>query len=447
MDKREPVNSIHADHTAFLEDTTADTMALTQSIEPVPGEMEFWDSSPELATIYGWAASRATSLWPLLGAVLLRILARVPVSAQLPPITGAPGSLNLIVGCVGPSGGGKSVIWSRSGDACHFTDISTQVITVSLATGQGIPHSYRRKVGSEQEVVATSVLWLVNEVDTLAAYSSSLGSTTLAELRKLYTGEQLGYGLATGSQSLHVPAHSYRAGVWVNIQPGKAGFLLTDDETRGGTPQRFLWMPTQRPLAWRGAAKPKEPRALKWGCPDTFGHLNVCGEAIQAIEEANEERGYAPITQTDFALDSHQLFTRLKVAAALALLEGRPEVANQDWERAEVVMAVSDRTRAICKAEVDCVAAAKNRSIGRADATRAMIIDEAREQRLRASATRRIFQVVGRTTGGVSHRDLTRSLTPSQREVWIEVLDHLVASKQIVVEGDGPVKRYRLSTP
>ena len=35
----------------------------------------------------------------------------------------------------------------------------------------------------------------------------------------------------------------------------------------------------------------------------------------------------------------------------------------------------------------------------------------------------------------------------AQREVWIEVLDHLVASKQIVVESDGPVKRYCLGTP
>ena len=171
MDKREPMMSSHAAHTPPPVDATADA----QPMDPVPGEMEFWESSPELEKIHGWAASRATPLWPLLGAVLLRVLARVPVSVQLPPLTGAPGSLNLIVGCVGPSGGGKSTVWERSEAACYFPDLSTQVVTRALATGQGIPHAYCRKVGSEQEVVATSVLWLVNEVDTLAAYSSSLG--------------------------------------------------------------------------------------------------------------------------------------------------------------------------------------------------------------------------------------------------------------------------------
>lgn len=451
MDKREPVNSIHAAHTAFLEDTTADTMTFTQSIEPVPGETEFWDSSPELATIYGWAASKATSLWPLLGAILLRILARVPPSAKLPPITGAPGSLNLIVGCVGPSGSGKSIVWSRSEAACYFLNIATQVAVKPLATGQGIPHAYRRKVGSEQEITNTSVLWLVSEVDTLAAYSSSLGSTILAELRKLYSGEQLGYVLATGSQSLDVPAHSYRAGVWVGIQPRKAGFLLTDDETAGGTPQRFLWMPTQRPLAWRGAERPSEPGQLEWRCPDTFGYLDVCAEAIQAIEEADEERAYAPITQTDFALDAHKLLTRLKVAAALGLLEGRPEVAKQDWERAEVVIEVSDRTRAICKAEVAYVAAAKNRSIGNARAGQELQIREALDRSDFDKAVTRVLLCLDRHSedeGWLSRAALQQQCS-GHRQYFAEVVDSLLSAGTIEVRkvnttGGRPSIQYRI---
>lgn len=44
-----------------------------------------------------------------------------------------------------------------------------------------------------------------------------------------------------------IPAHSYRMALLLGVQPRRAGALL--DDADGGTPQRFLWLPTTDPLA------------------------------------------------------------------------------------------------------------------------------------------------------------------------------------------------------
>jgi hypothetical protein len=48
------------------------------------------------------------------------------------------------------------------------------------------------------------------------------------------------------------------------------------------------------------------------------------------------------------ARDGHALLTRLKVAAALAILEGRHTVDDEDWHLSGIVMAVSDATWGRC---------------------------------------------------------------------------------------------------
>src|SRR4051812_24590122 len=77
----------------------------------------------------------------------------------------------------------------------------------------------------------------------------------------------------------------------------------------------------------------------------------VCAEANEEITDAHWRRSRG---EGD-ALDGHALYTRLKVAAALAVLDGHlgaKGVTAEDWRLAGVLMAVSDATRADVQADL-----------------------------------------------------------------------------------------------
>ena len=69
--------------------------------------------------------------------------------------------------------------------------------------------------------------------------------------------------------------------------------------------------------------------------------IPVCDTATQVIVAARLEM----LRGNGHALDGHALLTRLKVAAALALLDEHVEVTDEDWVLAGTVMEVSDHTR------------------------------------------------------------------------------------------------------
>ena len=76
----------------------------------------------------------------------------------------------------------------------------------------------------------TSAIFTAEEVDTWSAIASRTGSTLSAEVRKLYSGEQLGFGNAGKDTRVIVKPHSYRAIVVVGVQPERSG---TNHHRRG----------------------------------------------------------------------------------------------------------------------------------------------------------------------------------------------------------------------
>src|SRR5690606_38473588 len=82
-------------------------------------------------------------------------------------------------------------------------------------------------------------------------HSKQSGSTLLATLREVYSGSDLGAQYATADKRRPVRAHCYRAALVAGIQPARSGVLL--DDAAGGTPQRWLWLPTTDP-GWTPAA-------------------------------------------------------------------------------------------------------------------------------------------------------------------------------------------------
>jgi hypothetical protein len=186
-----------------------------------------------------------------------------------------------------------------------------------------------------------AVLFDAPEVDTLSALHTRQSSTLFAELKKAWMGEALGFSYADEDKRLPIEAHSYRLALVVGVQPKRAGVLF--EEADGGLPQRFLWFPTPNPAA--PDVRPPELAPWPWSplfLVDVRGPIPVCQVARDYIDDhyLTRHRGEG------HTLDAHSALARLKVAAALALLDQRAEVTEDDWRLAAVPMGVSDRTRA-----------------------------------------------------------------------------------------------------
>lgn len=162
------------------------------------------------------------------------------------------------------------------------------------------------------------------EVDSLTALGNRQGATLLPQLRKAWSGEALGFAYADPNKAIPVAAHTYRLCVVLGVQPDRAGPLL--DDTGGGTPQRFLWLPNT--FRWHDSEAP-EPVVVPPQSWPSLGRLEMPlpTEARDLIRSSRIAR----LEGDADALDGHALLCRAKVAVALTLLEGRRVVTSDDW--------------------------------------------------------------------------------------------------------------------
>lgn len=410
--------------------------------QPDPVEV-FWDARPELAAIRQHARARRASPLAVLGVTLTRVVCSVGPAVVLPPIVGGPVSLNLFAALVGPSGAGKDAALAAARDALDLdTPGACPFVSLGLGSGEGIAHSYvRTRRGNADhdeparvvEQHTTSVLFTVAEVDTLAALGDRRGATLLPELRRAWTGDALGFAYADPEKRLPVAPHTYRMGVVVGVQPSRAAALLNDRD--GGTPQRFVWLPATDPDAPDTA--PDTGPGIAWNAPtlppvDRHGLrvLPVCPTAWHTIDTARLER----LRGTGDALDGHALLARLKVAAALALLHGRAEVREDDWDLGGVVMRASDRVRAQVVEQLARDAAENNRRRGEAEGERAAVAAEVVDREAARRVAGRIVRHLSAAGGRASHSELRRKCAARDRGYFDAATDALLTAGRIVAE-------------
>lgn len=382
----------------------------TEAPDDTPPEAAgFWDARPALAFIRDFALHRYAAPWAVLGATLARAVACVEPNIQLPAVIGTEASLNLFVGLVGISGGGKDIA-SGVAKALLLPMNGRDPIpldVIPLGSGEGLSHVYMRmppklskKKGAVDEDSAAIGLGFTNgdpnqaiqyrtraliniaEIDTMGSLSQRRGSTIGGQLRQAWSGSQLGFQYVTDEKRMIVPEHAYRMCLTAGIQPGRAGVLL--DETDGGTPQRFLWLPATNP----GLEEPTDEQidnpppgmtGQEWSPPQyRAGQVSfkVCSTARRTIVRAHVARGRGDGN----ALDGHALLNRLKTAAALAILCGdnpqrQCEVTDDDWEMAGVIMAVSDATRASVQRELAEQAREENKQRAIAEAHKVLTVE------------------------------------------------------------------------
>jgi hypothetical protein len=362
--------------------------------------------------------------------------------------TGGYGSLNLFVALVAPSGGGKGAA-ERAARLCVEIDARrsgpmTGFATHALGSGEGLAHMFMRrpkpsKAEPDPQPVQynTAALVTIAEIDTFGALQDRRGSTLGGQLRQAAMGEQLGFFYVDKEKRMPVPEHAYRLTLVAGVQPKRAAALL--GEADGGTPQRFVWLPAVLAEGELPAEEdmPDRPEPLLWLAPQ-WPVAQYRDGAVRTVLQLPDEAVERTIAlRREHAqglgdpLDGHANMVRLKVAAALAILDGRAEVSAEDWALSGVVMDRSTATRQRMLDEIAADRRERNAAEAQAEAARKIIVDDQVEQKARGQAATMVRNKLAKATdpdGWVPWSVLNRSAGKKYRDVLEDVVNGMVSS-------------------
>lgn len=233
-------------------------------------------------------------------------------------------------------------------------------------------------------------------------------------------------------------------GLVAGVQPSKADTLLNDAD--GGTPQRFVWLPTIDPGA--PDVPPADPGSRYWGVPLVTrdpGHggkhvFTLCDEARDEVMVTRRSSLRGETTR----LDGHLLYTRLKVAAAMALLQARTDVSVEDWELSGVVMDVSITTRNRVEATLASTQSGKAEARAKLRAREAVIVAE----NLESATMTRVAKVLQRklvTDKWITLRDAKHLIAHRDREYVDQALLTLIEAGVVESKEVDGKARFRLA--
>lgn len=301
---------------------------------------DFYTTERTLAHIHQAAEATLVSPDAMLAALLARVAAGTPTEAT---VNDAP--LNYISAIIGGSGTGKSAAVRTARRL--LPNIGTDLDNLPVSSGEGLVQAYMTREDGENRQRYTAGLFYVDEGESLLRVAGREGSTTLATLRTLWSGESTGSTGAQSNTTRRLQADAYRFALVVGIQPAYAMTLLADDHA--GTPQRFLWMSAGNPHA--PDREPAWPGEISLVYPSAPLHLPA---AIRA--EVNEERRTRLRSNgPGDPLQSHSTQLALRIAGLLAVLCGRPsELTAEDWERGRIAV---EHSRRVIQSLIDARAA------------------------------------------------------------------------------------------
>lgn len=279
------------------------------------------------------------------------------------------GSLNLFGGAIGSTGAGKSMsVEAGQGIViapAYLVDQDGNVDPdkfkdgIALGTGEGLAEAYMGMVERETgEVhqrnsgkfnkgdpvvervrgqVRRNVFYYLDEGETLTKMIRERQGTTIGQaIRTGWIGGALGQQNAREETTRLIARRSYSLGMVVGYQPETVQDLLADGGP--GTPQRFLWSSAIDPCLPR--QRPDAPRPFWLPLSDDRGQpvtRRITGPTWLAeqlwAKRVGVVRGETAVAQ----LDSHTDLMRCKVAALLAVIDGRMVVVDEDWQLAEVI--------------------------------------------------------------------------------------------------------------
>lgn len=419
---------------------TATTLTATSPRLPA----DFWTARDYLETIYQAARSRQRAPDAVLGAVLARVAAMCPPSLGLPPIVGTEVGLSLLVALVAGAGSGKS---NTAGIARELVrpDSDVDLVEIPSGSGEGLAEAFfelvdaegpNGKLRKEKRQVHHNVLCYVDEGQKVTRQAASQSSTLFATWRSAFSGATLGESNASADRHRVVPAGSYQVGILVAFQPEMLAPLF--DDLLVGTPARFLYLsaidPTlpDEPPAWPGPLDlavdldQLRPEFSAIRQHQLLVHIAV-GDEIRKADLA-KQRGEV----VSDGWNAHRNLLRLKVAALLAIIDGRLSVAVEDWQLAGTIVDISDAVRrhaqAAVRAEGARTEAETSSRLARRAGETAIHVEKIRV----VEAAKAMADKVWREQGGKLTRGGLRSwVGAGRRDVFGEAFDMAVAAKWI----------------
>jgi hypothetical protein len=419
------------------DDETANALAITPPARlTADGEItapaddtddSFWLERPALEHILTASRSRLVGPYAVLGCVLARVAAFTPASTCIPPtIGGGMTPLSLYVALRARSGGGKSSPAACANDLLPHTPPGC-VGPLALGSGEGLVEAFMELVeetdggGKKTKVkrqVKRGALFMLDEGQMLAEIGSRKGSTILPVLRTAWSGGDPGQANASIETRRSLHAGSYTVGL-ISLWQDRSGASLIADAD-GGTPQRFIWLPTTDPGASKN--RPQWPGELPWTPPAAIAiegrmqsnPLDLAPEIIDEIVEGHIAVALHATAEID-PLDAHRRLNKLKIAGCLAVLEGRRNVDLDDWRIAERLMTLSDHQRDWVIAESRREAANRVSSeIAKAVMKDGAVEKSAADRALR-NAAKAVYRAAESATGTASKRDLHHRIASRDR--------------------------------
>lgn len=423
---------------------------------------DVWECSDVTRHIRAVARGQIVGPMTLLLSVMTHATMLVPPHIVLPNIVGGYGSLNMFVGLVSPSGGGKGASSSVI-DMCMNFD--RDVYDRNIGTGEGITAQYGKWDKDAAVWSRTSVLFTAPEIGTLGSLTNRNGATGVDELCKAWSGEKLGFSNRSAETSIQMHNHRYRMGFIAGVQPAKAGVLI--DHIDGGFPQRWLFANPHDP----GAGKFATPEPIDWpgnaaldrmDTPDDEMHLDrkqhrsnyVVLDVPEHVQDSIRDFHIYRIADGEIdPMDSHTMLMRLKVAASFAFLHGRFEaVTDADWDMAGAIMRHHRETRRWMMAEMYEARAKEGTARAKAAGRNRAVQDEAQH----AAQLSRVVEAMRKMIasfpdGGMKGADFKKPFRSAVREQYFEEAEALLIQsgelvKKTVTRG-GKVTGYRYFGP
>ncbi|QFS89497.1 hypothetical protein FIV07_02000 [Mycobacterium sp. THAF192] len=390
---------------------------------------DVFDQRESLSRIRDYARERQVGPWAVLGGVFQRVCAETgPGVVMLPPTIGSPKPLNLAVISVGPSGFGKT---AADDVAEQYWPTSTPVYP--LGTAEGAVQAFDPDEDGQPQ--QPDVIFTSSEIDNWAALGERAGSLTFPVLRQMMTGDQIGQKNASKAHSRMVNKRTYCAQLALGAQPGSRGTATLIADAAGGFPQRCLFTSVLDPEAPddlpSGVHVLRPPRPEIVPDRDSGYHFVAFPDVATTLVREHRKRVLRGDPTAD-PLDGHRNLTWCKIAAALALLEGRLTVTDEDWRLAGAVMDISDATRTALIAAARQAARDTNRAKALASADRDEVVETTKLQRTKHTLLKHLDR-----QQQMPRHDLRKRLRSDQRQHFDAAITELIDDGQVfAVDGE-----------
>jgi hypothetical protein len=385
-----------------------------------------------LKCIYALSRKKVISPYTLLGMSIIRALNTVPYNIHYTSFRGSA-PLNTLVAFVGPTGTGKSLTLDATNNNIAFSDSPISMGgdgsftgVIEPGSGEALPDSYKHWV-REEGLPPTheyrhpnhAAIFSFDEIGMLEGRQSREGSTIVEYMKQGWSGTVLGRELASGRGTM-LPAKSYRFSLFVNVQPARAGLLFSGPAIAGGLPSRFLFFSTQDE---RGRVEFDSSPAQLVKLPKVDWSDVAQIDALPVMQEAHMAEAFKSIDGGLEEMDSHLLLSKAKVTAALAVLEGRSHLIDEDWELAEFVIQHSIRTRDSVLKELSGVQNAELTRQGKAAGLKNSISAEIEASRNIKHVAQRIRILRSEGVPETGEKGLKKRLRNDQRKYFAEALE------------------------